>query len=75
MQRFLIAELRRAVLRLAVAFGLFGLISRIPWPAEMGRWMGLAAFATLAAVVIVISGTLLYNTLFYDHYWRKVDTR
>ncbi len=75
MGRYLLAELPRTLARLAVAFGLFGLISRVPWPAETARWIGLASFGSLTAAVLIIFGSLLYNTLFYDHYWRSIDSR
>lgn len=75
MGRYLLRELPRAVLRLAGAIGLIGVISRVPWPADAGRWIALLSFAALAATTLIVCGSLLYNTLFYDHYWRKADTR
>ena len=75
MGRYLLRELKRAVTRLAIAFGLFGLVSRIPWPAETGHWIGVGAFALLAVTVLVTCGTFLYDTLFFDRYWRQMDGR
>ena len=62
--RYLLSELSRTGLRLVVAFGLFGLVSRVPWPPQTAHWIGLASFAGLAAAVLVICGTLLYNTFY-----------
>jgi len=64
MGRYLLREVPRAVLRLAVAFGLFGVISRVPWPADAGRGIALLSFAALAATTLIICGTLLYNTFY-----------
>jgi hypothetical protein len=74
-RRFLLAEVGRSVIRLAVAFGLFGLISRVPWPAETAQMVGVVSFGLFAASIIVVFGKLLYDTLFYDHYWRKFDSK
>jgi hypothetical protein len=75
MKRFLLREIPRTLLRLVLAFSLFGLISRVPWSPELAHWVSILCFAGLAASVIVICGALLYNTLFYDHYWRSTDSR
>ncbi len=75
MWRYLVAELPRALIRVAVALTLYGLITRLPWPASLGQWIGLLAGAGLGATLIVICGKLLYDTLFYDHYWRQMDSR
>jgi hypothetical protein len=63
-RRTLLAELPRTVMRLAIAFGLFGLISRVPWPAGTAHWIGLASFGALTAAVLIIGGALLYNTFY-----------
>jgi hypothetical protein len=73
--RFLLAELPRVVLRLAAALALYGLVSRAPWPPTTAHHIGVAAFGALAAAVIVICGKLLYDTLYYDRYWRRMDSR
>lgn len=75
MWRFLRRELARAVVRLAAALVIYELINRLPWPAALFHWVALSTFAALAASVLVICGKLLYDTLFYDHFWRQVDGR
>jgi hypothetical protein len=75
MARYLLRELPKTALRLAVAVTLFALVTQLPVPALLGRWVGIAAFALLAAAVLIICGSLLYNTLFYERYWRQADSR
>ena len=63
-------ELRRAksraglLLVAAAALALYGIASRLPWPADSGHRIGVAAFAFLAGAIIVICGKFLYDTLF-----------
>ena len=64
MKRYLLVEVPRALLRLALAFGLYGIVTAIPWPQETGHWIGVTAFALLAASIVVICGKLLYDTLY-----------
>ncbi|MGH2352630.1 MAG: hypothetical protein ACRDJN_13570 [Chloroflexota bacterium] len=75
MARFLVAELPRVVVRLAAALAVYGLIGYVPWPPGLAHWIGVSAFAALAATILLICGKLLYDTLFYDHYWRQIDSR
>jgi hypothetical protein len=75
MARYLLRELPKTALRLAVAVVLFGAATQIQWPGVIGHWIGLVAGAAFAASVLIICGALLYNTLFYERYWRQVDTR
>jgi hypothetical protein len=75
MARYLFRELPKTVLRLAIAVTLFFVVTQLPLPTLVGRWIGIVAAATLAAVILMICGSLLYNTLFYERYWRRVDTR
>jgi hypothetical protein len=70
-----VAELRRALVRFLVAFGLFGFVSQLPWPAQAAQWIALVTGGACAVIFLIICGTLLYNTLFYDHYWRSIDSR
>lgn len=75
MWRFLRVAIPRTLLRLCIAFSLYGLVGAIPWPAESAQWVAVISFAALAASVIAISGKLLYDTLFYERYWRQMDSR
>ena len=75
MARYLLRELPKTALRLAAAVTLFALVTQLPLPAMVGKWIGIAAAAVLAAVILMICGSLLYNTLFYERYWRQADSR
>ena len=75
MLRYLAAELPRLLVRLAVALLAYDLLLRIPWPPETARWIALAAAGMLTASVLILCGKFLYDTLFYDRYWRQVDNR
>jgi len=73
--RYLLAELPRVLVRLGGALMVYGLLTRAPWPADVARWVALGAAALLVAAFLIICGTFLYNTLFFDRYWRQVDSR
>lgn len=75
MGRFLVREVPRVVARLVVAFALYGLAGALPWPANAAPAIATGSFALLASTVLVLCGKLLYDTLFYDRYWRQIDTR
>ena len=75
MGRFLVREVPRAFVRLLLALAVYGLVGRVPWPEHLAHWIGIGAFAALATTILLISGKLLYDTLFFDHYWRQVDSR
>ena len=75
MGRYLLRELPRAALRLLVGVALFVAVTHVRWPAHVGSTVTLAAGALLGAAVLMICGSLLFNTLYYERYWRKVDTR
>ncbi|MGI8424234.1 MAG: hypothetical protein ACR2NO_09030 [Chloroflexota bacterium] len=75
MLRYVLRELSKTVLRLLVAMLLFGTVTQVRWPAHAGHLIGMIASAVFAAVVLMICGSLLYNTLYYDRYWRQVDNR
>ena len=75
MGRYLKRELPRVFVRLVVAIGLYSLVGAAPWPENLAQWAGIGAFAFLSLAIILICGTFLYNTLFYDHYWRQTDSR
>jgi hypothetical protein len=73
--RYLLREVPKAGLRLLVGVALFVLVTHLRWPAQLSATITLAAGALLGAAVLMICGSLLYNTLYYERYWRKVDTR
>ena len=75
MGRFLATEVPRAILRVAAALVLYGLVTAVPWPAGVARWVAPGAFVALATACLLICGTLLYYTLFFERHWRQVDTR
>ena len=75
MLRYLGAELPRVLVRLAIALLVYDLLLRVPWPPEAAHWIALCAAGLLTASVLIICGKFLYDTLFYDHYWRQVDSR
>ena len=73
--RYLLRELPKAGLRLLVGVVLFIAITHVRWPAHVGNTVTLAAGALLGAAVLMICGSLLYNTLYYARYWRQADNR
>ena len=75
MGRYLLRELPKTLLRLLVAMLLFGTVTQVRWPAQVGHTVTLLAGALFAAVVLMICGALLYNTLYYERYWRQGDNR
>jgi hypothetical protein len=74
-ERFLATELPRAILRIAAALVIYGLVTAVPWPGDVARWLAPGAFAALATACLLTCGTLLYNTLFFERHWRQADTR
>ena len=62
-------------MRLAGALLVYAVLTRAPWPADLGRWVAIGAAALLVSAFLIICGTFLYNTLFFDHHWRHVDSR
>ena len=75
MVRHLASELPRALVRLSVALLLYDLVLRIPWSEDVAPWVALIAAGALIATILILAGKLLYDTLFYNHYWRQVDSR
>ena len=75
MWRFLLAELPRLLARLALAFIGYWAVTLVPWPGELGPWVGIGASAVLVFVLLVLCGKFLYDTLFYERYWRQMDSR
>ncbi|HET7771109.1 MAG TPA: hypothetical protein VFN74_20225 [Chloroflexota bacterium] len=75
MGRYLLRELPKTALRLLVGVTLFIVVTHVRWPAQIGPTVSLAAGALLGAAILMICGSLLFNTLYYDRYWRNVDSR
>ena len=75
MGRYLLREVPKAALRLVVAMLLFGTVTQVRWPSHVGQWVSTFAGAVFAAAVLIICGALLYNTLYYERYWRQMDSR
>jgi hypothetical protein len=73
--RYVAAELQRVVVRLAGAFIIYAALTRLPWPADLSGAIAVGAAALLATSVLIVCGTFLYNTLFFDRYWRQADGR
>ncbi len=72
-QRRRYRHLARLVIRLAVVGVLFVVVTFLPRPAGLSLWMGPAAAAALVLVVLILVGSTLYDTLFFDRYWRVID--
>ena len=75
MGHYLLRELPRTTARLLVAIALFILVTHVRWPGQVGHTVSMVAGALLGAAILMICGSLLYNTLYYERYWRKVDSR
>ena len=75
MGRYLLRELPKTILRLFVGIALFIVVTHFRWPAQIGATVSLAAGALLGAAILMICGSLLFNTLYYERYWRNVDSR
>ncbi|MBI3974382.1 MAG: hypothetical protein HY332_24135 [Chloroflexi bacterium] len=75
MWHFLLRQLPGTALRLSAAFAIYALLNMVPWPANLAHWIGATSFAALAVVALVICGKLLYDTLFFERYWRQMDSR
>ena len=71
MTRFLVTEAPRAILRLAGALAVYAALHAVPWPLEIARWVAMGSAAALATAVLLICGTLLYDTLFFERHWRR----
>ncbi len=72
-QRHRYRLLARLAVRLALVGVLFFVITFLPRPAGLSLWMGPFAAAVLVLAVLILVGSALYDTLFFDRYWRVVD--
>lgn len=66
MTRFLVTKAPQAILRLAGALAVYAALRAVPWPLGMAHWMALGSAAALATAVLLICGTLLYDTFYPD---------
>lgn len=55
--------------RLAWALFLSLLVLVLPLPVGVPEWAPAAQQAVAALLFVCLAGKLLYDTLFYDHYW------
>ena len=74
-QRHLYRLLGRLAIRLALVVVLYFIVTFLPRPAGLSLWMGPVAAAVLVIAVLILVGSVLYDTLFFDRYWRAVDSK
>ena len=74
-QRQLYRLLARLGIRLALVVVIYFVITFLPRPAGLSLWMGPVAAAILVLAVLILVGSVLYDTLFFDRYWRVVDSK
>ena len=74
-QRHLYRLFGRLAIRLALVGVIYFIITFLPRPAGLSLWMGPAGAAALVIVVLILVGSTLYDTLFYDRYWRVMDSK
>ena len=71
----MIRRLVRLGVQLLVASLIYLVVAYLPRSAPVGLWIGPLGAAVLVAVVIVLVGKTLYDTLFFDHHWRAVSSK
>ena len=54
---------------------IYFIVTFLPRPAGLSLWMGPVAAAVLVLAVLILVGSVLYDTLFFDRYWRVVDSK
>ncbi|MDE2993281.1 MAG: hypothetical protein OXU67_05305 [Chloroflexota bacterium] len=74
-QRYLYRLLGRLAIRVALVVVLYFIVTFLPRPASLSLWMGPVAAAVLVLAVLMLVGSVLYDTLFFDRYWRAVDSK
>ena len=74
-QRYLYRLLGRLAIRVALVVVLYFIVTFLPRPAGLSLWMGPVAAAVLVIAVLMLVGSVLYDTLFFDRYWRAVDSK
>ena len=74
-QRHLYRLLGRLAIRLALVVVIYFIVTFLPRPAGLSLWMGPVAAGGLVLAVLILVGSALYDTLFFDRYWRAVDSK
>ncbi len=74
-QRYLYRLLARLAIRVGLVVVIYFIVTFLPRPAGLSLWMGPVAAAVLVIAVLMLVGSVLYDTLFFDRYWRAVDSK
>lgn len=74
-QRHRYRLLARLAIRVGLVVVIYFIITFLPRPAGLSLWMGPLAAAVLVIAVLILVGSALYDTLFFDRYWRVVDSK
>ena len=75
LQRHRYRLLARLAIRVGLVVVLYFIVTFLPRPAGLSLWMGPVAAAVLVVAVLILVGSVLYDTLFFDRYWRVVDSK
>ncbi len=75
LQRHRYRLLARLAIRMGLVVVIYFIVTFLPRPAGLSLWMGPAAAAVLVVAVLILVGSVLYDTLFFDRYWRVVDSK
>lgn len=75
LQRHRYRLLTRLAIRVGLVVVLYFIVTFLPRPAGLSLWMGPVAAAVLVVAVLILVGSVLYDTLFFDRYWRVVDSK
>ncbi len=74
-QRHRYRLLARLAIRVGLVVVIYFIVTFLPRPAGLSLWMGPLAAAVLVIAVLILVGSALYDTLFFDRYWRVVDSK
>ena len=74
-QRHRYRLLARFAIRVGLVVVLYFIVTFLPRPAGLSLWMGPVVAAVLVIAVLILVGSVLYDTLFFDRYWRVVDSK
>lgn len=67
--------LTRLAVRLTVIGCIFFVLNFLPRPSGLSLWMGPLAAGVLVLVLLILVGSTLYDTLFFDRFWRVIDRK